>query len=78
MTEKINERQAEWSAHQRSGSVSVWLYQGSRLTTDQVARLTGLTWEGAEYMMTMLSGALPVTKINGLWQWIGKANDGEV
>lgn len=62
----------EMNAHQRAGSVSIWLYKGAKLPTEVVAQLTGLSWDGAEYMMNMLSAKLPIVKTCGLWQWIGK------
>lgn len=65
-------QKSEMNAHQRAGSVSIWLYKGAKLPTEVVAQLTGLSWDGAEYMMNMLSGKLPITKIQGLWQWTGR------
>lgn len=62
------------TAHQRAGQVAVWLYQGSRLTTSEIARLTGLTWDGADYMMRMLVLALPITKTGPKWHWISESD----
>jgi hypothetical protein len=67
--------QKEMNAHQRAGSVSIWLYKGAKLPTEVVAQLTGLTWHGAEYMMNLLSAKLPIVKIEGLWQWAGRKDD---
>lgn len=62
----------ELNAHQKAGLITMLLQQGNRLTTDGVARLTGLSWDGADYMMEALGGVLPIVRINGLWQWMSK------
>lgn len=60
----------DWNAHQRGGWVALWLWQGSRLTTKDVARLCNMTPQGAGKMMAILSAALPITVVEGKWQWI--------
>lgn len=62
------------TAHQRAGKVTVWLFQGNKLTTVQIAAATGLSWDGADYMMTMLSLALPIVKVDGKWQWVSESD----
>lgn len=64
----------DWNSHQRGGWVTLWLWQGSKLTDRDIARLTGMTTQGAGKMMAILSAALPIDKINGLWQWIEKVD----
>ena len=62
----------EYNAHQKAGLITLLLVGGSRITTDGIARITGLTWDGAEYMMNMLSAVIPIDKIDGKWQWMDK------
>jgi hypothetical protein len=62
----------EYNAHQKAGLITLLLMGGSRITTDGIARITGLTWDGAEYMMNMLSAVIPIVKIDGKWQWMDK------
>ena len=63
------ENQREWNAHQRAGQVTYWLMQGRKLSTAEIARLTGLSWDGAKFMMEMLSGPLPIVCADNEWQW---------
>lgn len=65
-----HERRHEMNAHQRGAWCALWLWQGSKLSTRDIARLTGITPQGAHKMMTLLAGSLPITLENGLWQWI--------
>lgn len=67
-----DDRQREYNAHQRASYITFLLLQGNKLTTAGVATLTGLTWEGAEYMMDRISGVLPVVKEDGIWRWMDK------
>lgn len=60
----------EYNAHQKAGLITILLKGGSKMTTDGIAVITGMTWDGAEYMMNMLSGVLPILKIDGKWQWM--------
>ncbi len=60
----------ELNAHQKAGMITFLLIGGSEITTDGIANLTGLTWDGAEFMMNMLSGVLPILKVDGKWQWM--------
>jgi hypothetical protein len=62
----------EWNAHQRGGWVTLWLWQGSRLSTRDVARLCGMTTQGAGKMMEILEQGLPITRVDGLWVWMEK------
>lgn len=63
-----NERQ--FTAHQKAGQVAIWLSQGSKLTTREVARATGMTFMGAKYMLEMLSLVLPIVHLDHKWQWV--------
>lgn len=65
----VDERR-DWNAHQRGGWVTLWLWQGSKLSDRDIARLCGMTRQGAMKMMTILEAALPITKIDGMWQWV--------
>ena len=67
-------RRDGWNAHVRGGWVMLWLWQGSRLTTRDVARLTGISIPAAHRMMVILSAAFPITRAEGLWQWIEREN----
>jgi hypothetical protein len=58
----------EYNAHQKASYVTFLLLQGNELTTAGIATLTGLTWDGAEYMMDMISGVLPIVKVGGKWR----------
>lgn len=61
----------EWTAHMRSGVATFWLLEGNRLTTAQIAQLTGLTWDGAKYMLTNMSLVLPIVEDDqGRWYWM--------
>ena len=62
--------QREWNAHQRAGQVTFWLVQGRKMSTAEIARLTGLSWDGAKFMMEMLSGLLPIVCADNKWQWL--------
>ncbi len=62
----------QWTAHQKAGQITVFLVQGSKLSTSDVARLTGMTFMGAKYMMEMLSLALPIEHRDKRWQWMEK------
>lgn len=65
-----DDRYKELNAHQKAGLITILIHNGSDLTTEGIARITGMTWEGAEYMMDMLSGVLPLDKIDGKWKWV--------
>lgn len=62
----------EWNAHQRGAWVILWLWQGSRLSNRDVARLTGMTRWGAQKMMDTLAGAFPIVFSDGKWSWMSK------
>jgi hypothetical protein len=64
------ERVPDWNAHQRAGWVTLWLWQGSRLSDSDIARLCGMSRQGALKMMVILEAALPIVKVSGKWQWI--------
>lgn len=62
----------EWNSHQRGGWAILWLWQGSKLSNRDVARLTGMTRYGAQKMMETLSQSFPIVKIDGKWEWMEK------
>lgn len=60
----------ELNAHQKAAFVTILLREGNKLTTAGVARLTYQTWEGADKMMDLIGGVLPIVKQDGYWQWM--------
>ena len=71
MAERVSDRH-DWNAHIRGGSVILWLWQGSKLSTRDIARLTGITRRGAHDMMEILSCAFPIVIVGGKWQWMDR------
>lgn len=65
-----DDRSKEFNAHQKASYITILLKEGNVLTTAGIARLCGTTWDGAEFMMQMISGVLPIVKIDGKWQWM--------
>lgn len=64
-------QQDEWTAHMRAATAVFWLLSGSRLTTAEVARLTGLSWDGAKYMLVNMSIVVPIAEDDsGKWFWL--------
>ncbi len=61
-------RLAEMTAQQRAARITWWLAHGESITTADVARLSGLSWDGAYKMMCNLSGAIPIYCDKGTWQ----------
>lgn len=59
-----------WNSHIRAGWVVLWLWQGSKLSTRDIARLTGIGRRAAHYMMVNLSAAFPIVFADGQWQWM--------
>ena len=62
----------EWNAHVKGGWVALFLWQGSRLTTLEIARLCGMTKQGAQKMMVNMEADMQITLVDGKWQWISK------
>ncbi len=60
----------DWNSHQRAGWVTLWLWQGSKLSDSDIARLCGMSRQGAVKMMTILEAALPIVKADSKWQWM--------
>lgn len=68
---KLNDNNSrEYSAHQKASFVAILLKDGNELTTAGIARLTGMSWDGADFMMQMISGVLPIVRIDGKWRWM--------
>lgn len=66
-------RERQWTAHQKAGQITVFLVQGSKLSTNEIAQLTGMTFMGAKYMMEMLSLVLPIEHRERCWQWMERS-----
>jgi len=64
-----DDRRREWNSHIRGGYIAIWLKGGSKLTTAEIVRLTGMSRQGVEFMMDILCSGMPITKIDGKWQW---------
>ena len=62
----------EWNAHAKGGWIILFLWQGSRLTTLEIAKLCGMSKQGAQKMMTILEASFPITQDNGKWVWMSK------
>ena len=60
----------DWNSHQRGGWVTLWLWQGGKLSDNDIARLCGISRQGATKMMGILEAAFPIVKVAGKWQWI--------
>lgn len=68
----IEDRRNEWNSHVRGAYIAIWLKGGSKLSTRDIMRLTGLSKQGVEFMLDILSGYMPITRINGKWQWVSE------
>lgn len=62
----------ELNSHQRGATVALFLWQGAALSNGDVARLCGMTPQGAGKMMAILSATLPIVHEGGLWRWMTK------
>ncbi len=62
----------EMNSHQRAALITLFLWQGSQLSTKDIARLCGMTTQGAGKMMAILSATLPIIVTDGLWGWMEK------
>jgi len=58
----------EYQPQQRAALVAWWLAHGEGLRTTDVARLTGLSREGAYHLLVALSEVLPIYQ-DGHWIW---------
>lgn len=68
-----HDRRRDWNAHARGGWVILFLWQGSRLSNSDVARLTGITRRGAQSMMEGLSAFFPILQDDSKkWYWTNK------
>lgn len=65
----------EKNSHQRGGYITLMLWQGSKLSNSDVARLCRMTRRNATYMMDALAAEFPLVKIDGKWQWMAKDDD---
>lgn len=52
----------------RTTKIVVKFMLGAKLTTKQVAEITGLTPRGALYLLNGIAIALPIYEIGGVWQ----------
>lgn len=69
---RLDTGRREWNSHQRGGWIVLFLWQGSRFTTQEVADLCGMTKQGAQKMMTILEASFPITLVDSKWQWFHK------
>lgn len=61
------------NAHQRAVLVKEWLDNGEKLPMAEIARRTGLTINGAKYMMAALCLVMQITEIDGEWQRMNRS-----
>lgn len=50
----------DYTAQERAALITWHLAHGERITTAEIASLTGLTWAGAWFLMRRLSRVLPI------------------
>lgn len=60
----------EWNAYAKGGWIVLFLWQGSKFTTGEVARLTRTTDRNARRLMSSLSADFPIVNVEGKWQWM--------
>jgi hypothetical protein len=72
MAERVSDRDG-WNSHIRGGWVVLWLWTGSRLSNRDIAKLTGMTRQGAQSMMEILEVAFPIRFVDGKWEWMEKS-----
>lgn len=57
----------EYVPTERSAMIVFFLMQGSRLSTAEIARLTGLTPQGAWNMLQKICRVVPLYQEGGVW-----------
>jgi hypothetical protein len=68
----VQDSTSEYIPTERVAIAVFWLMQGNRLTTAEIARLTGLTPSGAWYMLQKICRVLPVSlSDSGEWEYRG-------
>jgi hypothetical protein len=65
-----DERRTEWNSHVRGAYIAIWLKGGSKLSTAEIVKLTGLSKQGVEFMMEILGAYMPIVRVSGKWQWM--------
>lgn len=65
-----HDNRREFNSHQRAAWITLFLWQGSRLSNKDIARLVNITTQGAGKMMAILSATLPIVFEDGKWQWM--------
>lgn len=65
-------KERQFTAHQKAGQITVFLVQGSQLSTVEIAQITGMTYMGAKYMLEMLSLVLPIEYSEKRWRWMAR------
>ena len=53
---------------ERAALVAFWLAKGAQWTVSEVAERTGLTRQGAEYLLKTMSRVIPIYVDDGRWQ----------
>jgi len=66
------------TATERAALVTWLLVQGGSLSTQDVARRTGLCARGAQYLCDRLSLVLPIVLIDGRWQLVNDEKPGHL
>lgn len=66
----VADNRREWSTRARSAWVLLFLWNGSKLSNKEIAKLTGLTHRGTRYMMDDLASYFPIVSIDQRWQWM--------
>lgn len=65
-----DDRRHEWNSHVRGAYIAIWLKGGSKLSTLDIVRLTGMSKQGVWFMLEILSAYMPIAHIDGKWQWV--------
>jgi hypothetical protein len=66
----VTSQRSDWNALQRGGWIVLWLWQGSRLSDSDIARLCGISRQHAWRTMQTLEATFPIVKEGGKWGWL--------
>lgn len=67
-----NQQCDEWNSHTRGAQIAVWLKDGAKLSTEELAERVYVTTQGIDYIMVWLVRRFPIEKYDGKWQWMDK------
>ena len=60
--------ETDYTAQERAALIAWHLAHGEELTTAEIALMTGMTWQGAWFLMIHLSHVLPIYRNDtGAW-----------